>query len=231
MDNAEINITWNVLFISDSRGRNIFTGKSEDLSQSNITVTAISMPGYNLQQLTDLSIENSPDLYDQVIISGGICDVTTKDYTSKEITLKYMTVNECERNVKMHLINSQFKLKDLTTHLSYTDLYGARLSEINSKLEHDKLRSKGDYVNMQTILNDSIFRLNKMIKEFNRDINSMSTAYISNAVSKNMGKNFRKGSPIKHCYKRLTDGLHPDEATKHKLYYILKSHIMKTKKH
>lgn len=204
-----------VLVIADSRGRAL-QDIINKIDPSN-TITVLVHPGAGSELAVLKSISQiktiDPSL---VIMLTGICDLTWKNRTTKQIGLRHMKSNDNVAHV-MQAIRASHELlvAQGVPLVSFATITGADLSDCNHlprrNMSMDQYLSYCSITKRphpdQTVLNESILNINKWVVRFNAK-NSTKTVWIAGLVHSYYKNRYH------HCYKRLLDGCHPDHKTK-----------------
>ena len=104
-----------VFIATDSRGRDLQPFLASHFSQQQLSIQVDVCPGATLEQLVNVIKAKTDDSHDLIILSGGICNLTTK---TKGKGIKSLTYHRNEDNIS--------KIKDLVTTTQGT--FGNRLS-------------------------------------------------------------------------------------------------------
>lgn len=204
------------MVVTDSRGRGI--QQYIDSCQTSTSINVISHPGAGFELAVLRSINQIRIIKPHIIIVAlGICDLTWKNKTTKLISLRHSTVTE---NVN-HVVKAMKNVHDLLNDegnfkISFATLTGLDLTDSNNPARRSMSEAQyKEYITLnkvihgsQYILDGAILAINKRVTQFNR-VNGIGTVWLAGLVHA-----YIKGS-YHHYYRRLTDGCHLDDKTKH----------------
>ena len=203
------------LVISDSRGNGI-----QDLIKPIIDIGEVQVlqhrgAGYGKAIRDSLTIidRRNPDL---VILMVGICDITTRDRSTKLTSIRNTNQDKLTNNVILALNQA---VKELREHgcklISIATIAGIELADYNNpdrrymnpeQYEEYRRTTKTTDPNQEQI-DTTILLLNKKIVSINR-LSASPTTWIASAVHA-----YFKGA-YHHYYKHLQDGCHATQRTK-----------------
>ena len=203
------------LIIADSRGRGLSELLANTKSPDQISLLTYPGAGSELAVLKSLKYisDFNPHL---VIMLTGVCDLTWRNKSTKQISLRFEKLNE----IISHVLDALHTAYDLLTahgvpKISFATITGVDLSDCNyPPRKHMTTEQYIDYCATtkishpdQSKLNDAILQINRKIVTLNRR-NSAKTTWIAGLVHSYYKNKYH------HCYKRLFDGCHPDQKTK-----------------
>ena len=203
------------LIIADSRGRDLQQLLAASNSTHEIEVLVHPGAGSELAVLRSLTHLRTT-LPCQILMLTGICDLTTRNRTTRQVSLRS---NEVALNVNrvMGAIQTAYELLTALglTKISFATITGVDLSDCNHPprrhMDPIEYLAYCDTTKLihpeQLTLNQSILEINKQIVIFNRK-NSARTIWTAGLVHSYYKSRYH------HCYKRLFDGCHPDLKTK-----------------
>ena len=207
-DQSSIIHPFNILIVSDSRGKRLENHISEalhELGNNSITVTVVPHSGATITALLSPTIDLiSATQYHVVIVMAGVNNLTTLNRAANgktRISPKYYEVG----NLVDCMVKQYESFKQEFTYatkgkqcLLFTELIGANYSQWNKVIN--------DYPVEQAVINESIPLINQILWAMNKDT-GFPGPHLQNSVHELV-----KGKRV-HKYKRMPDGLHADLKT------------------
>lgn len=195
-----------VLFLADSRGRNLDTDLRDLLGDS---FKLVYYPGATLMD----TIINSEYLlkkgsWSQIYCLAGLCDVTVKNRSSHMVSIRNHDISLLVSNFVNILHNAHSRIMQSSPLVDsvkciFCPITGLSLAHYNKRLHHP------DDIRDQPILNDSITRLNVEIVKFNNSNNNI-TPWTSRAIHRRHRQSFT------NYYEKLaSDGCHLSPLIRH----------------
>lgn len=209
----------NTVIVADSRGGGlqdiIHDINTRNHRSDQVTVLSYSGQGFHgaLTRALPTLWATQPDL---VILMLGICDLTTRNKTTRVTTLRHTNLQDIIKGV---IVSARLAVARLQTsfdcHISLATLTGVDLTDYN--FPHRKFMTQSEYNTYcseiktahpnQDLLNQAVVEINRQLTEINKS-NSTPTAWTGSLVHSYYKKRHH------HYYKRLYDGCHPDLTTK-----------------
>ena len=181
------------LIVSDSRGRFL----SQYISGYTDIVCEIAWyPGAGIDRLTNRAITklNGGD-YNIVVIMGGVCDITSRNSTTRVTTITTPNIECTVERVSslMHEGVSALQNRYPDIKVMFVPVVGIDLNY------YSRLPGTSP---QQTLLNEIIIKTNQKITEINL-LNNIPTPWTHTLVHHNKGR-----GKVAHRYQHLTDGCH-----------------------
>ena len=191
------------MIFADSRGKDL-KHRIRRLNTTGELVEVQIYEGATLQDLVEAAREYLPKhLFDVLYLAGGVCDITSKDHMSKNITYDWKS----SKDLKIQLIGTLLTAdKDFTNNfpasrIVYCPLIGVDLQKVVTQ----------QHVNPedQQAVNEAVWEFNIAVFDLNSQRNNFSPSlhHQVHRVCKGKKRNY---------YQHLPDGIHISELLKEK---------------
>jgi hypothetical protein len=228
-----------VIILADSRGRGVTSRvRYNALLPPETQIQGTYIGGATLQTLIAQLHRRTNNCTDQpvVVIIGGICNYTTKERTHRGAQVCYYRNPQRLQQTK-ELYEQLIQLADSRgLHLILTTIPAASLLDATLyDLEFSRLAAskftESELTEQQISLEEDLKQINKYIVQRAQELNLLHirlNSALERVSYKLQGKSRGtvKGH-LRHCYKCLYDGIHPDDTTKIKWADLITKYIVK----
>ena len=155
----------------------------------------------------------APDL---IIVMSGICNITSKDSKTKNISLRHNKLSDVVDAVMTPIRQAHDLIRNMGDYtVSFSTVTGVDLTDVNNReRKHMNGKEYWYYTTNDKVMHPQQDTLNRAIVIINREItayneaNGIPTTWMAEVVHPYLRGRHR------HYYGRLADGCHPDDNTR-----------------
>ena len=189
-----------ILLLMDSRGANLQKELEQQLPKSkpNMQIKVMYKRGGNIQTITEIGTKIlSEGDYDECLLFAGVNNITRKARYGCELI--FTNIKSMCEELTSEFMNAYTTLKKNCNKVIVCHLIGLDIARYNKA-------SPQAYMQDQEIINEAVCQINKSINKMNID-HEVKGPWLDDTIHAATCKK------VIHKYKRLYDGLHPDENT------------------
>ena len=192
-----------IIILADSRGQFLLESLNKELEKEGINtqLTVEHKGGATIESMTEIAETLlSKQRFNQVYFFVGVNNLTEK-HSNGRVTGRFDDHANLIEIMEQKMDNARRSLGKYTNKFIACHILGIDIATYN------KATNPNDYHQMQTIINTALPTLNAAIDAQNMASNTIGP-WLSDTIHSNIN------GRLVHKYKRLPDGIHPDEITR-----------------